>query len=193
MSVEELEVRSFFARKNTFLRFLRISYKGRTLGKRPLFIKCSSLNYASIGSILNKIGATGDSVDKIWSNVIFWETKYFSPFFWEYLIKDASYRKRPLFIKCSSLNYASVSSILNKIGAIGESVQQFEVMLFFERNNTFLRFLRISHKGRILEERSPLYKTFVINLRVDWWHFEHDRGYGWVSRANWSNVISWET
>ena len=68
--------------------------------------------------------------------------------------------------------------ILKKIGATGESVEQFEVTSFLERQNTLLRFLRISHKGRILGKRSPLYKMFVINLRVDWWHFEHDRGYG---------------
>src|SRR5215475_7491029 len=108
---------SFSERKNTFLRFLGISYKGRTLGKRPLFIKCSSLNYASIGDILNTIGATG------------------------------------------------------------ESVEQIEVTSFLEKQNTFLRFLRISHKERILEKKAPIYKIFVIKLRVDQYHSEQDRGY----------------
>src|SRR5215475_7118778 len=68
----------------------------------------------------------------------------------------ASYRKSPLYIKYSSLNYASIGSILNKIGATGESVEQFELTSFLERQNTFLRFLRISHKGRILQ-KSPLF------------------------------------
>ena len=54
------------------------------------------------------------------------------------------------------------------IGATVESVEQFELTSFLERQNTFLRFLRISHKGRILQKKSPLYQMFVIKLRVDW-------------------------
>ena len=55
---------SFFERRNTFLRFLQISPKGRILQKRPLFMKYASFNYASIGTILEKIGATGESVEQ---------------------------------------------------------------------------------------------------------------------------------
>ena len=71
-------------------------------------------------------------------------------------------------MKCSSLTYASIGSILNKIGATGESVEPIEVTSFLERQNTFIRFLRISNKGRILLKKSPLYEIFDINLRVDW-------------------------
>ena len=83
-------------------------------------------------------------------------------------MKDASYRKGPLYIKYSSFNYASIGSMLYKIGATGESVEQFKITLFLERQNTFLRFLRISHKGVILQKKVPLYKIFFIKLRTDW-------------------------
>ena len=43
------------------------------------------------------------------------------------------------------------------IGATVESVEQFEVTSLMERQNTFLRFLRISHKVGILQKKSPLY------------------------------------
>src|SRR5215510_534917 len=58
----------------------------------------------------------------------------------EYLIKDESYRKSPLFKKFSSLHFASIGCILKKKGATSESVEQFEVTSCFERQNTFLLF-----------------------------------------------------
>src|SRR5215510_8426485 len=109
---------SFFERRNNFLRFLHISPKGRILQKRPLFMKYSPLNYASIGGIPDPIGATG------------------------------------------------------------ESVEQFEIMAFFERRNNFLRFLEISPKGRILQKKATLYEICVIKLRIDRWYSGNDRSYG---------------
>ena len=38
------------------------------------------------------------------------------------------------------LNYASIGGTPETIGVTGESVEQFEVMSFFERRNNFLRF-----------------------------------------------------
>ena len=107
-SVEQFEVTSFLERQNTVLCFFRISHRGRNLPKSLLFIKYSSLSYVSIGSTVNKIGATG------------------------------------------------------------ESVEQFEIKSFLQRRNTFHCFLRISHKRRILLKKSPLYKMFIIKLRIDW-------------------------
>ena len=49
----------------------------------------------------------------------------FSVFF-KYLLKDASYRKRPLFMKYASFNCASTGTIPEKIGTTGESVEHFE-------------------------------------------------------------------
>ena len=66
-------------------------------------------------------------------------------------LKGRILQKKPLFIKYSSYNYASKGSISNKIGATGESVDQFEVTSFFERQVTLLSFVGISHKGHILQ------------------------------------------
>ena len=59
-------------------------------------------------------------------------------------------------MKYSPVNYASIAGTPETIGATGESVEQFEVMSFFERQNNFLRFLQISPKGRILQKKAPL-------------------------------------
>jgi len=75
-------------------------------------------------------------------------------------------------MKFSSLNYASIGTIMKKIRPTDESIEQFEVTSFWEGQYTLLRFLRISHKGCILQKNSPLHTIFVIKLRVEWWHFE---------------------
>ena len=80
-SVEQFNVTSFFEKQNTFLRFLKISRKERTIEKKALFIKCSSLNYASIGSILNNIGATGESVEQFEVTSFFEKQNTFLRFF----------------------------------------------------------------------------------------------------------------
>ena len=49
-------------------------------------------------------------------------------------------------MKYAPLNYASIAGTPERIGATGESVEQFEVMSFFEKRNNFLRCLHISPK-----------------------------------------------
>src|SRR5215467_4122972 len=129
--------------------------KDASYRKMPLFMKYSPLNYASIGGTPETIGATGESVEQLEVMSFFERRNNFLPFC-KYLLKDASYTKRPLFMKYAPLNYASIGGTPQTIGVTGESVEQFEVMSFFERRNTFLRFLQISPKGRILQKMAPL-------------------------------------
>src|SRR5215510_12000774 len=98
--------------------------------------------------------------------------------FCKYLLNDASYRKRPLFMKYAPLNCASSGVTTETIGVTGESVEQFEVMSFFERRNNVLRFLQISPKGRILQKKASLYQICVIKLRIDRWYSGNDWSYG---------------
>src|SRR5215510_6694039 len=98
--------------------------------------------------------------------------------FCKYLLKNASYRKMPLFMKYSRLTYASIDGTPETIGATGESVEQFEVMSFFERRSNVLRCLQISPKGRILQKKASLYEICAIKLRIDWWYSGYDRFYG---------------
>ena len=128
---------SFLERQNTFLRLLRISHKGRILQKNSPVIICSSLMYASIGGILSKIGATGESVEQF-EITSFLEKQNTFLVFCEYLIKEASYTESPIFIIYSPLKCASISSCLNKIGDKGESVEQFEITSYLCRQNTLL-------------------------------------------------------
>src|SRR5215510_2831862 len=97
--------------------------------------------------------------------------------FCKYLLKDASYRKRPLFMKYAPLNYASKGGTPESIGVTGGSVEQFE-MSFFERRYNFLRFLQISPKGRILQKKASLNEICAIKLRIDRWYTGNDRSYG---------------
>src|SRR5215510_7990006 len=103
--------------------------------------------------------------------------------FCKYLLNEASYRKRSLFMKYAPLNYASIVGTPETIGVTGESVEQFEVMSFLERRNNFLRFLQISPKGRILQKKASLYEICAIKLRIDTWYSGNDRSYGCVGRA----------
>src|SRR5215510_14665288 len=98
--------------------------------------------------------------------------------FCKYLLKDASYRKRPLFMKYASFNYASTVGTPETIGPTGESVEQFELMSFFERRNKFLCFLQISPNERILQKKASLYEICAIKLRIDTWYSGNDRFYG---------------
>src|SRR5215475_10591702 len=120
-------------------------------------MKCSSLTYASIGSILNKIGATGESVEPI-EVTSFLERQNTFIRFLRISHNGRILQKSALFIKCRALNYASNGRIPNTIGARGESLEQFKITSFLERQNSFICFLRISHNGRILQKKSPLYK-----------------------------------
>src|SRR5215510_10438461 len=98
--------------------------------------------------------------------------------FCKYFLKDACYRKMPLFMKYSPLKYASIGGTQETIESTGESVEQFEVMSFFERRNNFLRFLQISHKRRILQKNAPLHEIFAFNLRIDWSYSGNNWSYG---------------
>ena len=81
-------------------------------------------------------------------------------------------------MKYSPLKYASIGFPPETIGATGESVEQFEVMSFFERRNNFLRFMQISPKGRILQKKASLYEICAIKLRIDWSYTGNDWSYG---------------
>src|SRR5215510_324240 len=81
----------------------------------------------------------------------------------KYILKDASYTKRPLFMKYAPLNYASIGDIPETIGATGESVEHFEIMSFFERRNNIIRFVQISRKRRILQKKALFMKYAPLN------------------------------
>src|SRR5215467_9583257 len=98
--------------------------------------------------------------------------------FCKYLLNEASYRKRSLFMKYATLNYAWIGGTPDTIGVTGGSVEQFEIMSFFERRYNFLRFLLISPKGRILQKKASLYEICAIKLRMDTWYSGNDRAYG---------------
>src|SRR5215510_11814909 len=124
-------------------------------------MKYALFHFASISTMPEKIGASGESVEQFEVTSFLKDEIIFSVFY-NYLIKDASYRKRPLFMKCASFNCASIGSIPEKSGATGESVEQFEITSFLERRNKFLCFLQISPKGRILQKKAPLYEICII-------------------------------
>src|SRR5215510_997458 len=116
--------------------------------KRPLFMKYAPLNCASIGCTPETIGLTGESVEQF-ELMSFLKDEIIFSGFCKYLLNEACYRKRPLFMKYAPLNYASIGGTPETTGVTGESVEQFEIMSFFEKRNNFLRFLQISPKGRI--------------------------------------------
>src|SRR5215510_14063405 len=98
--------------------------------------------------------------------------------FCKYFLKEASYRKRPLFMKYAPLNCASIRGTPETIGPTGESVEQFELMSFFVRRKNFLRFLQIFPKARILQKKASLYVICAIKLRIDRRFSGNDRSYG---------------
>src|SRR5215510_1228389 len=98
--------------------------------------------------------------------------------FCKYLLNEASYRKRSLFMTYVPLNYASIGGSQDTIGVTGESVEQFELMSFFERRYNFLCFLQISPNRRILQKEASLYEICAIKLRMDTWYSGNDRSYG---------------
>ena len=81
-------------------------------------------------------------------------------------------------MKYEPLNYASNSGTPETTGVTGESVEQFEIMSFFERSNNVLHFVQISPKGRILQKKASLYEIYAIKLRIDWWYSGNDWRYG---------------
>jgi len=49
-------------------------------------------------------------------------------------------------MKYATLNYTSIGGITETIGGTGDSVEQFEIMSFFQIRNKFLRFLQLYPK-----------------------------------------------
>src|SRR5215510_2782742 len=172
-SVEQFEVMSFFERKIMFSVFCKYLLNEASYRKRPRFMKYAPLNYASIGGTPETIGITGESVEQFEVKSILKDEIMFSVFC-KYLLKDASCRKRPLFMKYATLNYASIGGTPESIGPTGESVEQFEVMSFFERRNNFHGFLQISPKGHILQKKASLYEICAIKLRIERWYYGND-------------------
>src|SRR5215510_9793109 len=140
-------------------------------------MKYAPLNYVSIGGTPERIGPTGMSVEQF-EVMSFFERKIIFSVSCKYLLNEASYRKRPLFMKYAPLNYASIGDTPETIGVTGESVEQFEIMSFFERRNNFLRFLQISRKGRILQKKASLYEVCAFKLCINRWYSGNDRSYG---------------
>src|SRR5215510_7346902 len=123
--------------------------------KRPLFMKYAPLNYASIVGTTETIEVTGESVEQF-EVMSFLKDEIIFSVFCKYLLKDASYRKRPLFMKYAPFNYASIAGTPETIGVTGESVEQFELMSFFERRNNFLRFCKYLLKDASYRKRPLL-------------------------------------
>src|SRR5215510_3681997 len=126
-SLEQFEVMSFLKDEIIFSVFCKYLLKDACYRKRPLFMNYAPLNYASIGGTPETIGATGESVEQFEVMSFLKEEIIFSVFC-KYLLKDASYRKMPLFMKYAQLNYASLGGTPDTIGPTGESVEQYEVM-----------------------------------------------------------------
>src|SRR5215510_4138655 len=157
--------------------FCKYLLKDASYRKRPLFMKYAPLNYASIGGTPETIGVTGESVEQF-EVMSFLKDDIIFSVFCKYFLKDASYRKRPLFMKYAPLHCASIRGTPETIGATSESVKQFELMSFFERRNNLLRFLQISPKGRILQKKASLYEICAIKLRIVCWYCGNDWSYG---------------
>src|SRR5215510_7765938 len=136
-------------------------------------MKFAPLNYATIGGTPGRIGPTAESVEQF-EVMSFFERKIIFSVFCKYLLNEAYYRKRPLFMKYAPLNYAWTCGTPEMIGVTGELVEQFELMSFFERRNNFLRFLHISPKGRILQKKTSLHEICAIKLHIDWWYSGND-------------------
>ena len=90
-------------------------------------MKYSPMNFASIGGTPETFGTTGESVEQFEVMSFFERRNNFLRFCKQFL-KDASYRKRPLFMKYAPLNCASIRGTPEKIGPTGEKVEQYEVM-----------------------------------------------------------------
>src|SRR5215510_7122229 len=125
-------------------------------------MKYAPLNYASIGGTPERIGPTGESVEQF-EVMSFFERLIIFSVFCKYLLNEASYRKRPLFMKYAPLNYASTGGTTDTIGVTGGSVEQFEVMSFFERRNNFLRFFLYLLKDASYRKSPPFMKYAPLN------------------------------
>src|SRR5215510_3818592 len=166
-SVEQFEIMSFLKDEIIFSVFCIYLLKDASYRKRPLFMKYAPLNCASIRGTPETIGPTGESVEQFEVMPILDRQNNFLSLF-QISPHEASDIKRPFFMKYAPLNYASIGGTPETIGVTVESVEQFEVMSFFERRNNLLRFLQISPKGSILPKKDSLYEICAIKLRIDW-------------------------
>src|SRR5215510_6854043 len=107
--------------------FCKYLLKDASYRKSPPFMKYAPLNYASIGCTPERIGPTVESVEQF-EVMSFFERKIIFSVFCKYHLNEASYRKRPLFMKYAPLNYASIGCTPETIGVTREPVEQFEVM-----------------------------------------------------------------
>src|SRR5215510_13549254 len=107
--------------------FCKYLLKDASYRKRPLFMKYAPLNYASNGGTTETIGVTGESVEQF-EVMSFLKDEIILSVLCKYLLKDASYRKRPPFMKYAPLHYASIGGTPERLGPTGESVEQFEIM-----------------------------------------------------------------
>src|SRR5215510_4455902 len=127
----------------------------------PLFMKYVRLNYAPIGGTPETIGVTGESVQQF-EVMSFLKDEIIFSVFCKYLLNEASYRKRPLFMKYAPLNYASFAGTPATIGLTGESVEQFEVMSFLKDEIIFSVFCKYLlndasyRKGPLFMKYAPL-------------------------------------
>src|SRR5215510_3579843 len=97
-SVEQFELMSFLKDEIIFSVFCKYLLNEESYRKRPLFMKYAPLNYASIGCTPETIEVTGESVEQF-EVMSFLKDEIIFSVFCKYLLKDASYRKRPLFMK----------------------------------------------------------------------------------------------
>src|SRR5215510_11010167 len=122
---------SFFERRNNFLRFLQISPKGRILQKKASLHEICAIQLRIDWWYSGNDWSYGWVGRAVCNNVIFLKDDIIFSVFCIYLLKDASYRRRPLFMKYAPLNCASIRGTPEPIGITGESIEQFEVMSFF--------------------------------------------------------------
>src|SRR5215510_3471633 len=143
--------------------FCKYLLKDASYRKRPIFMKYASFNYASSGTIPETIGATGEAVEQFEVTSLFERRNNILRFVCKYLLKYASNRKRTLFMKYASFNYASIGIIREKIGATGESVEQFEVTSFYERKIIFSGFCKYLLEDASYRKRIPFMKYTSFN------------------------------
>src|SRR5215510_7225623 len=150
--------------------------------KRPLLMKYAPLNDVSVGGIPETIGAKVEPVEQF-EVMSFFErlTNLFR--FLQISPKGRILQKNAPLYEIFAIILRIDWCYSGNDRSYGESVEQFEVMSFFERRNNCLRFLQISPKGRILQKKASLREICAIKVRIDWSYSGNDRSYGCVGRA----------
>ena len=140
-------------------------------------MKYASCNYASISGIPENIVATGESVEQYEVTSFFERRNNFLRFL-QISPKGRILQKKDSLYEICVVKFASIGGTPETIGPTVESVEQFELMSFFERRNNFLLFLQISPKVHILQKKTPLYEIFANKLCIDWGYSGNDWSYG---------------